>query len=237
MAAAPHPPARQLAVVLAEFAQTMAEQPDADLLLVRLADYCTELLPVDGVGVLLRAEHGLAVVTANSEPGRIVEELEAALAEGPCSLALDTGEQVPIPDLAAETRFPRFTPRALEAGVRSVHALPMTVRGEAAGSVDIVALRPLHLSADELAAAQLLADVTMAYIANARLLSKSAALAEQLQHALDSRVVVEQAKGIIAERHGVTLADAFERIRERARQRRRKVHAVAVAILQGEVDV
>lgn len=239
MTASAHPPApRSLPAVLAEFAQMMAEEQDADALLARLGDYTTELLPVDGVGVLLKDGDGLTVATANSTPGRVVEQLEVELAEGPCTTALRTGEQVPVPDLtAARERFPRFVPRALEAGVHSIHALPMSVRSEPVGSLNVIALQPLHLSADEVAAGQLLADVAIAYIANARLLSASTQLAAQLQQALDTRVVLEQAKGIVSERHGLTLTAAFELLRNTARAERRKVHEVAQQILRGERDL
>jgi GAF domain-containing protein len=228
-----------LPAVLADFTAVLADDPSADAVLRRLGDQCTELLPVHGVGVLLRTEvGGLEAATASSEAGMAAERLEADLGEGPCSLAVASGEQVLVPDLEAEVeRFPRFAPAALEVGIRSVHGLPMTVRSESIGSLNIIALEPLALSADEVAAAQLLADVAIALLANARRLEASETLARQLQTALDSRVLIEQAKGVLSERHGISLQDAFERIRRHARTGRQKVGEVAQGVLRGELEL
>jgi hypothetical protein len=233
------PAARELGVVLAEFAQTMSEEQTTEAVLSRLGDYCTELLPVEGVGVLLADGHGnLMVGTANSEMGQLVEQLEADLHEGPCTSCVESGQPVPVPDLAAATdRFPRFAPPALDAGVRALYALPMTVRSEVIASLNIVLAEPGPLGAEELATAQLLADVGISYIANSRLLNEKSALAEQLQRALDSRILLEQAKGALAERHRISLDEAFERLRSHARSKRQKVHEAAREVLAGEVEL
>lgn len=228
---------RDVGKVLAEFAQTVAEQPSAHTILERLGNYCTELLPVHGVGVLLREGMAASVATANTEAGRIVEELEAELEEGPCTDAMRTGEQVIVPDLEqAVDQYPRFVPRALEAGVRSIHALPLTLRTEPAGSLDIIARDVLDLTAAQLATAQLLGDVTMSYLANSRAFEERTRLANQLQQALDSRVIIEQAKGIVSERHGLSVSDAFERVRRYARSNGLKLHDVAGAVVRGDLD-
>ena len=230
---------RGIGEVLAEFAQAMAAEQTPQQILERMADYCTELLPVHGVGVLLRsAGGGQEVATANSEAGLIVETLEAELGEGPCSDALDTGEQLAVPDLAqAADRWPRFVPRALEAGVRAIHALPMTVRTETIGSMDVIALEPMDLTASQLATAQLLADVTISYVANSRAFAETSQLASQLQFALDSRILIEQAKGILSERNKTTISEAFEVLRRHARNHHLKLHAVAEQVVRGELQL
>ena len=229
---------RDLGRVLGEFATVMAGELDAADVLARLGDYCTELLPVKGVGVLLRAEDGLVIATANSEPGKTVEALEVELHEGPCTESVETGHQVLVPDLAAAVdRYPRFAPRALEAGVRSIHALPMTVRTDTMGSVDVIALEPLDLTAEQLGTAQVLADVAISYIANSWAFQKQSRLTEQLQYALDSRIVIEQAKGVLAERHGLTVSDAFERMRRHARNNHVKLKDVAAKIVAGDLTI
>jgi GAF domain-containing protein len=233
-------PARSIGAVLAEFATAMVEDSSTAAVLERLGNYCTELLPVHGVGVLLRAPKGggLEVATANTEAGRIVEGLEAQLHQGPCTESLESGEQVLVPDLAATAdRYPQFTPRALEAGVRSIHALPLTIRGETIGSMDLIALETMDLDAGQLAVAQLLGDVTVSYLANGRVLAEKTALAEQLQQALDSRVLIEQAKGVIAERRKVQVNEAFETIRRYARSNQLKLRDVAAAIVRGDLDL
>ena len=232
-------PPRDIGAVLAEFATLMVEDNSVQAVLERLGAYCTELLPVHGVGVLLRSpKGGLEVATANTEAGRIVEGLEAELQEGPCSDALSSGEQVLAPDLAGTAdRYPRFTPKALEAGVRSIHGLPLTIRSETIGSMDLVALEPLDLTAAQLASAQLLGDVTVSYLANARVLAEKTTLAEQLQQALDSRVLIEQAKGVMAERRKITVNEAFDSIRRYARSNQLKLRDVAGAIIRGDLDI
>lgn len=231
--------ARDVGLVLAEFSQVMIEDHTTQAVLERLGNYCTELLPVHGVGVLLRSpDGGIDVATANTEAGALVERLESELHEGPCTDALATGEQVLTPDLAAAAdRFPNFVPRALDAGVRSIHALPLTVRAETIGSVDLVALEVLELSAAHLSTAQMLADVTVAYLAYSRVIAERTTVAEQLQQALDSRILIEQAKGVISERRGVTVNEAFDAIRRYARNNQAKLRDVCAAVMRGDLDI
>lgn len=231
--------ARDIGTVLAEFAQLMISDHSTQAVLERLGNYSTELLPVDGVGVLLRSpDGGMEVATANTEAGMIVEQLEAELLEGPCTDALASGEQVLAPDLAAtQDRYPKFVPRALDAGVRSVHGLPLTIRAETIGSMDLIAYEPLDLTPAHLATAQLLGDVTVSYLANSRVVAEKSALAEQLQHALDSRVLIEQAKGVIAERRGITVDQAFDAVRRYARSNQRKLREVCEEIIRGDLDI
>jgi GAF domain-containing protein len=223
--------------VLAEFALLVGGQHTAADVLERLGQYVTELLPVHGVGLLLRGLEGdLEVATANTEAGAVVESLESELGEGPCASAMLEGAVVAVPDLAdARDRWPRFVPRALEAGVRAIHAIPLTLRTGHLGSLDLVSLEPCALSAEELAAAQMLGDVAVAYLANSRALEDSSRLAQQLSHALDSRVVVEQAKGVLAERLGCSVDEAFEVLRRHARRHQTKLQQVAERVVAGEL--
>lgn len=229
---------RQLGTALAEYAQVIAGEHDVRDILEALGDHCTQLLPVHGVGVLLAEDDGLVVATANTEAGAVAEGAEVDLAEGPCVAAVRTGSQVLISDLAdVRDEYPRFVPRALDAGIRAVYALPMTSRMEVVGALDVVATEPVVLSHAQLATAQALADVTMAYLANSRAREATSRLAAQLQHALDSRVVVEQAKGMLAERHGEAPQVAFERLRGHARRTRASVQVVAQQVIAGELSL
>ena len=228
-----------LAELLRNFAVLLSDDHTVDDILNSLGDYCTKLLGVAGVGILLRDEKGeLLVATANSELGRTVETLEVEFREGPCTTSLSTGLQVAEPDLAAaEARYPRFVPRAVEAGVRGIHGLPLTVRVEQIGALNIITDEVRALTPEELANAQLLGDVAISYVANRRAMDATSELARQLQYALDSRVLIEQAKGKLAERHGIGVNDAFERLRAHARSQRIKVQEVARAVLSDALDV
>jgi GAF domain-containing protein len=221
-----------VARALVGFAAGLAENRTVEAVLQALGDYCTELLPVDSVGVLLVEDGDVTVATTNTPEGDAVEGLEVELGEGPCIDSIRTGHAVAVPDLAqAADRFPAFVPRALEAGIRSIHAVPMAGRGEVVGSLDVMAREATELSKTELATAQMLADVAVSYIFTVRMHEESTKLAAQLQEALDNRVVIEQAKGILFERHGGTMADAFDRLRSYARSHNQNVRQVAEQVV------
>lgn len=224
---------------LRDLAVMISEPPTVEEILQRASDYCQDILPVDGVGVLLRDERGQPVaVTSSSEIGRTVEQLEAELGEGPCAHAMASGYLIPVPDLrTVQDRYPQFVPAALDAGVQSVYALPLTVRTERVGAFDVVSREPIVLTDEQVAVAQLMADVTISYIANSRLVHKLSATTAHLQRALDSRVVIEQAKGTLAERHGIDVTQAFERMRNAARSSQRKLADVAVDVLRGTLEL
>lgn len=226
---------RQLADVLSEFALIVADGGTVSEILHCLGEYCTELLPVHGAGVLLaNADAQLRFATASDELGRHVEQLEEQLGEGPCTDSYRRGEQVNVPDLRHTTsQYRRFAPAALQVGIRGIHALPMSLRGQRLGVLDLVSREPLNLSGSQLSIAQLLADVSMAYVVNSRAYQESSRLADQLQRALDSRVVIEQAKGILAERLDTTVTDAFELLRRHSRRHGRKLHDVAHEVIDG----
>lgn len=231
----PQSEGRDVASVLAGFAQLLAREHGVQDVLDTLGELCAELLPVDGIGVLLLVEGELEVASASNEEAAAIERLEAELCEGPCSVAARTGIQVLAPDLDEHVeRWPTFVPAARSAGIRSVHALPMSVRGAVVGALDIVAETPVALSQEQLDVAQLLADVAIAYIVNTQLRDERTQLAEQLQQALDSRVVIEQAKGSLAERHGEPVEAAFERLRRHARDHNTKLRVVAEQVLRGD---
>lgn len=224
---------------LAEFAGLLTGEHQAEDLLARLTDYCTDLLPLHGAGVLLRDENDdLTFATANTEVGHQVEQLEVDLREGPCTEALRRGERVLVPDLRqVRDRYPRFVPAALDLGVHSVSGVPMSVRGGAVGVLDLISLEPLELQPAEATTAQLLADVAISYVENSRMLESRSQLSQQLQHALNRRVVIEQAKGLLSERHGVSLEEAFELLRTEARSRQQSVRRLAELVLSGQARI
>ncbi|WP_370326097.1 diguanylate cyclase [Euzebya sp.] len=233
-------PSEQLDVsaTLVQFSRILAANQSVDAILTALGDFCTELLPVDGAGVLLLDDGELTVATTNSPLGDAAEALEAELGDGPCTEAIRTSRPVSVPDLQdAVGRYPTFAPRALAAGIRSVHGVPLMSHEDLVGSLDLIAATPLTISEHQLETVQMLADVAVAYIVTAQLHQEQTRLATQLQHALQSRVVIEQAKGLLAERHGEPPDAAFERLRRHARRHQEKVHAVAERVVAGLLDV
>lgn len=222
-----------LADVLVAFVRDLTQDHTVEAVFRHLGDYCRDLLPADGVGVLLLEEQELRVATANSEVGDSVEAMEVELQEGPCVECVRVGHPVLVNDLAAAAdRYPTFVPRALEAGAGAIHALPLTGRGELVGSLDIISLRPVELTEIQLSTARMLADVAVSYIFAVRLHEETSDLAGQLQTALDARVVIEQAKGMLAERHDEPLAAAFDRLRRHARSKSTPVREIARQVVE-----
>ena len=231
-------PVPTVAEALVDFARGLGSYRTVDDVLGQLGDICTRYLPVDGVGVLLLDDRELTVATTNSEVGERVERLEVELGEGPCVECIRTGHPVLVPDLAeAIDRYPTFAPRAIEAGAGAIFGLPLTGRGEMLGSLDIVRTEPGKVPGVELSIAQMLADVSVAYIFAVRMHVEQSRLADQLQSALDSRVIIEQAKGVLAERHGENMDEAFDRLRSQARTTNRKLRAVAFDVIENRLRI
>lgn len=227
----------QIADALVEFIRELTRHQTVEAVLRGLGDYCARMLPADGVGVLLLEDQALRVATTNSEVGDAVETLEAELQEGPCVECVRTGHPIFVTDLAtAADRYPRFVPRALEAGAGAIHAIPITGGGELVGSLNIVSLTPTEIDGAQLRAARMLSDVAVSYIFAVRLHEETSRLADQLQNALDTRVLIEQAKGMLVERHGETLGEAFERLRRHARSKSTPVREIARQVVEESLE-
>lgn len=199
-----------------------------------LGDDIADILEVAGAGVMLEDEAGHLRFVAASDPvlGRL-EELQVELGEGPCLLAYRTGEEVHSEQLADDGRFPAFAAQAVEAGMASVFSLPLAVDQRRVGALNFYDAEPRSLSAEDLDTARTLAEVATVYLLHARDLSHYRTENAQLTHALDSRVVVEQAKGWLAARTGITPDEAWEAIRDHARSQQRRVHDVSRELLDG----
>lgn len=226
----------KLVEVLKTFARTMVNEYSIDEMLDRLCKEINAVLDVDGAGIMLEDEDGaLRFVAASDDLIRSIEALQIELGEGPCLRAYQTGVQVLIDDLAVDEQFPQFSARALAAGMGAVHSFPLVTDAEVVGALNFYATRPSALDEPSSEAGQLLADIATTYILNARTLQESDKLAGQLQRALDSRVVIEQAKGKLSEQLGVPVTEAFEVMRGHARSKGRKLHDVAAEVIDGSL--
>lgn len=226
----------KLVEVLKTFARTMVNEYAIDEMLDKLCKEINAVLEVDGAGVMLEDEHGaLRFVAASDDLIRSIEALQIELGEGPCLRAYQTGEQVFVDDLAADAQFLRFSVRALAAGMAAVHSFPLVADAEVVGALNVYATSPSSLDEPGSETGQLLADIATTYILNARTLAESHKLAGQLQRALDSRVVIEQAKGKLSEQLDVPVTEAFEVMRRHARNHGAKLHDVAVEVVTGRL--
>lgn len=225
----------QLAGTLVKLADSLVADFDVVELLTIVADRCVEVLAVDAAGIMLVAPEGdLRVMASSSETMRVLELFELQAQEGPCLDCYRTGEPVLNQDLTTiDGRWPRFAAEALAAGFRSVHALPMRLRGTVLGAVNLFHFEPGLMTAEDVEAAQALADVATIGILQHRATIEAQVLNEQLHHALNSRVVIEQAKGMIAEREGVNMEQAFARLRHHARNHNLRLAVVAHNVIDG----
>lgn len=224
---------------MVELADSLVEDFDVVELLSLLARRCVEVLDVSAAGVMLVAPEGdLRVVASSSEAMRLVELFEVQANEGPCLDCYRTGEAVINVDLASldHGRWPHFAPVALEAGFRSVDALPMRLRGSVIGALNLFGADTGPLAQDDVLAAQALAHVATIAILQQRIVSEARTLGDQLNHALSSRVVIEQAKGVLAERTGLSMEASFETMRMHARDRNLRLADVARNVIDKTLD-
>ena len=224
-----------LATTLVELADTLVDDFDVVDLLTRLADRCVEVLDVDAAGIMLAAPDGrLRVMASSSEEMRLLELFEIQAQEGPCLDSHRTQLPVLNHDLAtAHSRWPVFAPEALEAGFQSVHALPMRLRGAVIGAVNLFRSRPGELSPPDVAVAQAFAAVATIAILQHRATQEAQVINAQLTHALNSRVVIEQAKGMVAERLGLDMERSFNLLRNHARSHNLRLADVARDVIVG----
>jgi GAF domain-containing protein len=220
-------------------ADTMREEFDIAEVLHDLAAASVELLDVDTAGLLLADDRDRLHTVASSHKGtRLLELFQLEIDEGPCVDCFRTAAPVSCEDVAgAGGRWPTFTPQARSEGIHSVHAVPMRVRQQVIGGLNLFRCRPGRVSAADLAIARSLATAATIGILQTRAKLSSDRLNEQLQNALNSRVIIEQAKGYLAERHQESLTDAFARLRNHARSHNERLTTVAREVVGGTVDL
>ncbi|MFD0360784.1 ANTAR domain-containing protein [Nocardia sp. GCM10030253] len=223
---------------LVELADTLVADYDVIELAQRLVDDCVHLLTVDAAGILLAAPGvGLQVLASTTEQARLLELFQVRAEEGPCVLAYNTGRVVVVEDLTAEmARWTAFAERALDAGFHAVCAVPMQLRDERVGVLNFFCTAAGALPARDVMVAQALADMATIGILHQRVLTRTEAVNRQLQVALNTRIVIEQAKGVLAERGGFDMDEAFHRLREHARGNNIRLSDLARAIVEGTVD-
>ena len=213
--------------------------PDTDLHdgLFRLTLAATAGVGITGAGVTVQIPGRTTnFVTAVDDTTLHVERRQDEFGEGGCIDAISRSEPVAVRDLEATRPWPRLTPVLLDAGFRAAASVPIRFRGNNIGAVDLYADSVRPWAPPELTAATLIADVAAGYLVNNELLRETETLAEQLQLALDSRVIIEQAKGVLAGRHGVTPEVAFARLRTHARTNRLRLHELAHAVVVEGLD-
>lgn len=221
-----------LTQTLVELADSLVEDFDVVDLLTLLADRCVGVVDVAAAGLMLAsADGGLRVLASSCEEMRVLELFETQADEGPCVDAYRSALAVVNLTIdESNDRWPRFAPKAALAGFRSVHALPMRLRGDSIGALNLFQAEERGLSEADIAAAQALADVATIAILAHRAARDAQVRNEQLTEALNTRIVIEQAKGVVAERAGLDMDDAFTLLRRYARRHNLRLSDVAHAV-------
>jgi GAF domain-containing protein len=222
-----------LARTFVEVADTLVDEFDIVDFLSGLATRCVELFDTVEAGLMVAEPPGaVQVVASSSHQMHLLELFEVQYDQGPCLDCYRTGEAIDCADLSgALDRWPTFAPEALAAGFSSVHALPMRLRSEVIGSLNLLRRPAGSLDAADLTAAQALADVATIGILQHRAAEEARMLAEQLQYAVNSRVTIEQAKGVLSERSGLDAETAFAALRRYARNHNQRLVDVAAGVV------
>ena len=220
----------RLATIFVEVADTLVDEFDLLDFLHMLTDRASSLVGAAAAGLLLADERGrLEFMAGSDENVRLVELFQLQNEQGPCLEAFRTGKAVINVDLAAAAgRWPLFAPRVTAAGFRSVHAFPLRLHGQVIGALNVFGdTKGGNFEGADIPIMQALADVATIGLMQERAMRRSEVLTEQLQGALNSRIIIEQAKGALAQVRGVTVDEAFKRIRAYARSNNRRLTEVA----------
>lgn len=229
----------QIVETFLELADTLVADFDIIDSLTVLTARCVEILDTAATGILLADSDGqLHVIAASSEQARLLELFQLQNDEGPCLEAFASGKPVIHTDLhAAIERWPQFTPYAVGAGYDSVYAIPLRLRGEIIGALNLFRAAAGPLADGDIDLAQAFADLASITILQAQAATDARLRDEQLQYALDSRIIIEQAKGMLAENANIDMASAFDRIRARSRNTNTKLTDLATHIVSGRIDL
>ncbi|WP_328359268.1 GAF and ANTAR domain-containing protein [Streptomyces sp. NBC_00457] len=231
---------RRLAEIFVEVADSLVEDFDVIDLLQRLSTRCVELLDVSAAGILLADSQGeLQIIAASDEHTRLLELFALQHDQGPCVECYRTGTartNISLTRSEVTVGWPRFAARARETGYVSTHAIPLRLRRRVVGALNLFQATPHRLGDDDIVLAQALADVATIAILQQRTLERSHVENSQLETALTSRVLIEQVKGVLAERWNTSVDDAFAAFRSYARARHLRLSDLATRIISGAFD-
>jgi uncharacterized protein YigA (DUF484 family) len=228
----------RIVATFVELADTMVDHFDVVEFLHRLVERSMELLDCAEVGLLLANAAGrLQVMASSSERSEALELLQSQHEEGPCFECYHSARPVFSENLASDRgRWPRFVPAAMDAGISSVHAIPMRVRGESVGALNLFRSQVGRIAEHDLMLGQGMADIAAVSLLQERAARETRGVVAQLQGALNSRVLIEQAKGVLAERAQVSVDTAFAIMRAYARSHNRRLSDAARGVVDGNLD-
>lgn len=223
----------------AELGASLLSDLDPLELAALLVERATGLFDVSDAGLVTKLDGGeLRLLHVTSHAMKPVELFQVGSGEGPSPECCATGEICGAADLERSVdRWPRFHVVARRAGLRAAYSFPIRVRGRILGSLDLLSTRQRRLAKGDLASAQAFADMAGVGLGQAIAAHDARSMEDQLRRALASRIVIEQAKGMLAERYQIEIGDAFARLRRYARSRNRRLSEVAADLVHNGVDL
>ena len=229
----------RLLQTFARLADTLVDDYDVVELLQVLVDTCRDVLEMTDAGIHLADPRGeLDLVASTSEASSFVQMMQLSADAGPSGDSFGTGRPVTVPDLeSASQSWALFTASALRQGYRAVDALPLRLRDTSIGTLSLLRSSPGEAPLDDMVAAQAFADVATIGILHERAIRESAILSEQLQIALNSRIIIEQAKGVVSQTRGVPIDEAFSLMREYARAHQMRLSVVAAQLVERRIQL
>jgi GAF domain-containing protein len=229
----------RLNAAFVKLADTLTDDYDVVDLLHSLVAESTAIFDTHAGGLMLAGIDGkLKLVASTGEKADLVEMMQLDTGKGPCMDCFLSGEPVGVADIEnAAGDWPEFQAEALKQGFRSLYATPMRLRGEVIGTLNLMSTRVGILNSRDAEAAQALTDVATIGILQERLIHERGIVAEQLQRALDSRILIEQAKGVLSEIGGISVDQAFENMRGYARSNNLRLHDVAERVVDRSITL
>jgi GAF domain-containing protein len=228
-----------LVATFVELADNLVDDFDIIDVLALLSRRCVDAIDVDAAGVMLASPGGsLQFIASSNESMRVLEVFQIQSNEGPCVDCYQSGKAIINQELTGtNSRWPNFTPRATALGFRSIHCLPMRLRGRTIGALNLFRTKEGLLDDDDTVLAQGLADVATITILQHRNATNAQTLNDQLNTALQSRIIIEQAKGKISQATGADMDEAFGRLRAHARNHSQGLTSLAAMVAAGSVSV
>ena len=228
----------ETALELAKLAGLALSEPDLDTALIAITRVAVSVVePCDGASLTMRSRGVPSAPLASDEWSVTLDQLQFVEQEGPCLDCLREGSVMRVPDLATDGRFPNYGPRATELGARSTMSLPLSADGRTVGALNLYSRRSDAFDSESVAVGELLAAHASLAISAATAYYSSRDLADQMRQALESRAVIEQAKGVLIARHGGKADDAFAMLVELSQRSNRKLREVAQSLVESAADL
>ena len=230
---------RRLNAAFVKVADTLTADYDVIDLLDTLVQECTDLLDTQAGGLVLADANGdLQLMASTNERADLVEIMQLAAGSGPCIECYTSGVAVSVADIEKSGgKWPEFQAAALGQGFRSVYATPMRLRGEVLGAMNLFSTTVGELNSRDAAVAQALADVATIGILQERSIRETGIVADQLERALGSRILIEQAKGVLSASGSMDVNEAFTALRNHARSNNLALSAVAAGVVDQTLDI